>query len=390
MEKVSALGDASSLEVLVANGAYVAVSLQLLLGGFIQGSDARDGSSAVNEHPPAIFGLAPDVEVCMDAHHQGPDGTPRLKEHDPGPIAKQKDAKQELNGVAQGLDIVDIIVQLFPEVLLVSVHHEEGVDSESDEHLDDDLHAEGGHGQEPGADLVVLPQVHHQPGREHHQHKAHAQGTQVVGQNPWAGGADIHEQRVDHAVHEVEDGRGQEAEVAVQPHQAPLNVHPGQACLQRQDEEEHGGDRPDAALLLLVSAQHPGHQDAQVGRHEGQHGGEAEQGHPGLAAPRQQVVQQLPVHLPRLAEVDRGCLHKMVVDRLMNKPAYQPQQPHNKHSPQRIWHLQPDPVVGDVVCDAYNLEHGKLWLEHAGQVQDPESERLHPVPDQQQEGQEAG
>jgi len=69
MEKVSALGDASGLEVLVANGAYVAVSLQLLLGGFIQGSDARDGSSAVDEHPPAIFGLAPDVEVCMDAHH---------------------------------------------------------------------------------------------------------------------------------------------------------------------------------------------------------------------------------------------------------------------------------------------------------------------------------
>ena len=101
MEKVSALCDACSLEVLVANGAHIAVSLQLLLGGFVQGSDTRNCSSSVNKHSPAVFGLTPDVKVCMDAHHQSPDSAPRLKEHDPGPIAKQEDAKQEFYSVAQ-------------------------------------------------------------------------------------------------------------------------------------------------------------------------------------------------------------------------------------------------------------------------------------------------
>lgn len=147
-------GDLSRAHLLVADGADVVVRGQLLVSGVRQAVYLVDGRPSFHEDRPAGFGVAPNIEVGVDAHHDRPDGTSALEQQDPGPVEEEEDPEAELDGVAEGPDVVDVVVQLLPEGLPSSVQEKQGVDGQGDEHLDDDLDAERADGQQPGGGLL--------------------------------------------------------------------------------------------------------------------------------------------------------------------------------------------------------------------------------------------
>ena len=73
---------------LVANGADVGELTQLLLVGLRQGIDLVDGVLSLHEYTPAGLGLAPQIEVGVDAHHEGAYGAARLEHQNPKAVAE--------------------------------------------------------------------------------------------------------------------------------------------------------------------------------------------------------------------------------------------------------------------------------------------------------------
>ena len=88
------------------------------------------------------------------------------------------------------------------------------------------------------------------------------------------GGAQRHEDRVGHAVDEVQDGGEQEAHVPAEADEPVLGVQAAQARLQGQDEEEDGRHEAQPLVLLLGGADERQDAQAQVvgeGRDHGAH-----------------------------------------------------------------------------------------------------------------------
>ena len=145
--------------LLIADGTDIIVLFYLLLGRVLQTVDFPHSRPPLDKGRPALLCLTPDVEVGVDEHHAGSDSTTALEYQNPATVKEEKDSKEELDQVAKSPDIVDPVVQALPQpVLTVGVPHEEAVDEERDEDLDDDLHTEGGHGEYPGADSEVVPE----------------------------------------------------------------------------------------------------------------------------------------------------------------------------------------------------------------------------------------
>lgn len=111
VEVVVARRDASRAhELLVADGAHVLDVPQLITAQLRQRVDLLDGGAAVDEGLPAVLGLQVDVEVGVQAHHAGADLAARLEHHGVGAVPEHDDAEQELNDVASGAHIIDVVV----------------------------------------------------------------------------------------------------------------------------------------------------------------------------------------------------------------------------------------------------------------------------------------
>ena len=80
MVDMPAPGHLGTSHVLIAYTANIVVFLQLIPRRILQAVDLRHGRPALAERAPAVLGLAPDVEVGVDEHHDGPDGAPTLEE----------------------------------------------------------------------------------------------------------------------------------------------------------------------------------------------------------------------------------------------------------------------------------------------------------------------
>ena len=74
MVDMPAPGHLGTGHVLVADAANVVVLFQLIARCVLQAVDLCHSRSTLAERAPPILGLAPDVEVGVDEHHDGPDG----------------------------------------------------------------------------------------------------------------------------------------------------------------------------------------------------------------------------------------------------------------------------------------------------------------------------
>ena len=101
----------STGHVLIADAADIVVFLQLLPRRVLQAVDLRHGRPALAERAPPVLRLAPDVEVGVDEHHDGPDGATTLKEQDPTTVEEEEDGKAELNSVAKSSNVVHAVVK---------------------------------------------------------------------------------------------------------------------------------------------------------------------------------------------------------------------------------------------------------------------------------------
>ena len=108
MEHVSALRDLGRAHLLIADGTNVIVSLYLLLGGVLQTVDLADGRPPLHEGGPSVPRLAPDVEVSVNQHHDGPDSAATLEYQDPAAIEEEEDSKEELNSVTDSPEMIKI------------------------------------------------------------------------------------------------------------------------------------------------------------------------------------------------------------------------------------------------------------------------------------------
>ena len=97
--------------VLVTDAADIVVLLQLIPRRVLQAVDLCHGRPALAERAPPVFCLAPDVEVGVDEHHDGPDGAATLEEQDPAAVEEEEDGKAELDGVAKSSDVVNTVVK---------------------------------------------------------------------------------------------------------------------------------------------------------------------------------------------------------------------------------------------------------------------------------------
>ena len=97
--------------VLVADAADIIVLLQLVACRILQAVDLRHCRPSLAERAPPVFCLAPDVEVGVDEHHDGPDGAATLEEQDPATVEEEEDGKAELDGVAKSSDVVNTVVK---------------------------------------------------------------------------------------------------------------------------------------------------------------------------------------------------------------------------------------------------------------------------------------
>ena len=116
----------------------------------------------------------------MNEHHHSTNCSAGLEQENPTTIEEKKHRETKLDGVSKGLDVVDPVVQRLPDTVLKyniwcngvlaelkniqlvylveGVPHEEHIDEDGDEHLDNHLDTEGGDGEEPGANCETLPQ----------------------------------------------------------------------------------------------------------------------------------------------------------------------------------------------------------------------------------------
>lgn len=133
--------------LLITDGAHIVEIPQLVLASFRQAVDLIDGRAPFHEDGPTGSRVAPDVEVGVDAHHHGPDGAAALEDQDPRAVEEEEDAETEFDGVAERSDVVDVIVQAFPERVSAGVQEEQGIYAEGDGYFYDDLDAERGNRQ---------------------------------------------------------------------------------------------------------------------------------------------------------------------------------------------------------------------------------------------------
>ena len=89
--------------------------LQLVASSVLQTVDLGHGGPPLAEGAPAALGLAPDVEVGVDEHHDGPDRAAALEDQDPAAVEEEEDCEAELDGVAERPDVVDTVVEGLPE-----------------------------------------------------------------------------------------------------------------------------------------------------------------------------------------------------------------------------------------------------------------------------------
>lgn len=97
VEKVPASSDLGAGHLLVADGADVVKALEFLPGRLRQRVDLFDSRASLNKNAPAGSRLAPNVEICVDAHHDGSYGAARLKHQDPSAVEEEEYAKAELH-----------------------------------------------------------------------------------------------------------------------------------------------------------------------------------------------------------------------------------------------------------------------------------------------------
>ena len=104
-------GHLGASHVLVTDAADIVVLLQLIPRRILQAVDLRHGRPALAEGAPAVLGLAPDVEVGVDEHHDGPDGAAALKEEDPTTVEEEEDGKAKFDSVAKSSYVVHTVVK---------------------------------------------------------------------------------------------------------------------------------------------------------------------------------------------------------------------------------------------------------------------------------------
>ena len=111
MVDMPAPGHLGTGHVLVADAANIVVLLQLIARRVLQAVDLCHSRSTLAERAPPILGLAPDVEVGVDEHHDGPDGAAAFKEEDPATVEEEEDGKAKFNSVAKSSYVVHAVVK---------------------------------------------------------------------------------------------------------------------------------------------------------------------------------------------------------------------------------------------------------------------------------------
>merc|ERR1719430_1079140 len=154
---VPASGHLGTRHVLITNTADIVVFLQIVPCRVFEAVNFSHGRSSLAECTPTILCLAPDVEIGVDKHHDSSDSATTLKHQDPTTIEEEEDSKAELNGVPKSTNIVDAVIKRLPKtVLTMSVPHEEAINGDSDEDLDDNLDTKGGDSKKPSAQDKVV------------------------------------------------------------------------------------------------------------------------------------------------------------------------------------------------------------------------------------------
>ena len=101
MKHVLALGDLRHAHLLVADGADVVVCVNLLLRGVPETVDLAHCCPSLYKSRPAVLCLTPDVEVSVDEHHAGADGSSALEYQDPPTVEEEEDSEEELDSVTK-------------------------------------------------------------------------------------------------------------------------------------------------------------------------------------------------------------------------------------------------------------------------------------------------
>lgn len=125
MEIMIASGDLCAVHFLITYRAYVVKFFELLGFRLGQGINLIHCRPTFHEHSPAGPGLAPDVEISMDAHHDGPNSPARLEDQYPETVEEQYNAEGELHGVAERPYDVHAVVELLPKCSPVRVDEEQ-------------------------------------------------------------------------------------------------------------------------------------------------------------------------------------------------------------------------------------------------------------------------
>ena len=89
---------------LITDAAHIVVFLQVLPRGVLQTVYLGHGRPSLTESAPATPRLAPDVEVGVDEHHDGPDGATALEDKDPATVEEEEYSKAELHSIPEGLE----------------------------------------------------------------------------------------------------------------------------------------------------------------------------------------------------------------------------------------------------------------------------------------------
>ena len=86
-----------------------------------------------NKH--TLLCLKPNIEVCVDTHHESSNSTSRFKEQYPSSVEKQKDSEDKLNCTTSCFDIIDIVIQRFPKSCSKGIDHEEDINHKTYDNL---------------------------------------------------------------------------------------------------------------------------------------------------------------------------------------------------------------------------------------------------------------
>ncbi len=115
-------------ELLIADRANVLDLPQLRVFDLRERVDLFDRRATVDKRLPAVLRLQVDVEIRVQAHHARADFTSRLEHHRIRAVSEHDHAEDELDDVASGAHVVDVVVQLLPEHIVESVDHKKRVD----------------------------------------------------------------------------------------------------------------------------------------------------------------------------------------------------------------------------------------------------------------------